>query len=74
MASTNKSYTGRFMATFATGLTSNNWAFVGSGSYRFAQEGYFEGATYNAWSGFFAAEKKLNGLHSFNFTTCAASR
>ena len=73
MASTNKSYTGRFMATFATGLTSNNWAFVGSGSYRFAQEGYFEGATYNAWSGFFAAEKKLNGLHSFNFTTFVAS-
>jgi len=73
MASTNKSYSGRFMATFATGLTSNNWAFVGSGSYRFAQEGYFEGATYNAWSGFFAAEKKLNRLHSFNFTAFAAS-
>lgn len=72
-ASTNKSYTGRFMATYASGLTSNNWAFVGSGSYRFAQHGYFEGTTYNAWSGFFAAEKKLNRLHSFNFTAFAAS-
>jgi hypothetical protein len=73
VSSTNKSYRGRVMATYATGLNSKNWAFVGSGSYRFAQNGYFEGTTYNAWSAYFAAEKKLNRQHSFNFTAFAAS-
>jgi len=71
-ASTNKSYTGRVMATHATGLLKNNWAFVVSGSRRYAQEGYLDGTTYNAWSAFLAAEKKLNNNHSFNFTAFVA--
>jgi len=61
------------MGTYATGLTSKNWAFVGSASYRFAQNGYFEGTTYNSWSGYFAAEKKLNQQHSLNLTAFVAS-
>jgi len=73
VSATNRSYSGRVMATYATGLTSENWAFVGSGSYRFAQNGYFEGTTYNAWSGFFAAEKKLNSNHSLNFAAFMSS-
>jgi len=73
LSSTNRSYSGRIMATYASGLTANNWAFVGSASYRVAQEGYFEGASYNAWSGFFAAEKRLNMHHSLNLTAFVAS-
>ncbi|UMB53199.1 TonB-dependent receptor [Lutibacter sp. A64] len=67
-ASANKSYTGRIMAMYATGFNKNNWAFVASASKRYAQEGYFEGASYNAWSAFIAAEKKLNNNHSLNIT------
>jgi hypothetical protein len=72
LSSTNKSYSGRAMATYATGLTSKNWAFVGSASYRFAQEGHIDGTPYKAWSGFLAIEKKLNSHHSFNLTAFAA--
>ena len=67
-ASANKSYTGRVMATYATGYNKNNWAYVVSGSRRYAQQGYFDGASYNAWAAFVAAEKKLNSNHSINIT------
>ncbi|MFA5297165.1 MAG: carboxypeptidase-like regulatory domain-containing protein, partial [Lutibacter sp.] len=63
VSSTNKSYTGRAMATYASGWNKNDWAFVVSGSRRTAQEGYIDGTTYNAWSGFFAVEKKLTNNH-----------
>ncbi|UMB59640.1 TonB-dependent receptor [Lutibacter sp. A80] len=67
-ASANKSYTGRIMAMYATGFNKNNWAFAVSASRRYAQEGYFEGSSYNAWAAFIAAEKKLNNNHSLNIT------
>jgi len=67
-ASTNSNYTGRVMATHATGLLSNGWAFTFSGSRRFAEEGYFDGTTYNAFSGFLAVEKVINEKHSLNLT------
>jgi len=68
LSATNKSYTGRAMATYATGLNKNNWAFVVSGSRRIANEGYLDGASYNAWAAFLAVEKKLNNNHSLNLT------
>lgn len=67
-ASTNSNYTGRVMATHSTGLLSNGYALTVSGSRRFAENGYFEGTTYNAWSAFIAAEKKFNNNHSLNLT------
>ena len=72
-ASANKSYTGRVMATYATGLNKNNWAFVVSGSRRYAQEGYLDGTSYNAWAAFLAAEKKFNEHHSLNLTAITSS-
>ncbi|PHS53336.1 MAG: TonB-dependent receptor [Lutibacter sp.] len=72
ISSTNKSYTGRVMATYATGLNVNNWAFVVSGSRRIANEGYLEGTSYNAWAAFLAAEKRLNNNHSLNLTAFVA--
>ncbi|WP_456378936.1 carboxypeptidase-like regulatory domain-containing protein [Lutibacter sp.] len=72
LSATNKSYTGRVMATYATGLNKNNWAFVVSGSRRIANEGYLEGTSYNAWAAFIAAEKKLNNKHSLNLTAFVA--
>ena len=72
LSATNKSYTGRVMATYASGLNKNDWAFVVSGSRRIADEGYIDGASYNAWSAFLAAEKKLNNKHSLNLTAFVA--
>jgi len=73
LASTNKSYTGRVMATYATGINTKGWAFVASGSRRIAQEGYLEGTSYNSWAAFIATEKKLNNRHSLNATAFIAS-
>jgi len=67
-AFTNSNYDGRAMASYNTGLMENGWALTVLGSRRFAQEGYTEGTSYNAWGGFIAVEKKLNDNHSLNFT------
>jgi hypothetical protein len=67
-AVTNSNYDGRAMASYNTGLMENGWAFSILGSRRYAQEGYNEGSSYNAWSGFVAIEKQLNPKHSLNLT------
>ena len=67
-ASTNRNYSGRTMLTHNTGMLENGWALSLSTSYRYAQEGYHDGSTYNAWSAFISAEKKINDKHSFNLT------
>jgi len=67
-ASSNRSYQGRAMVTHNTGMNEKGWAFSFSASRRYAKEGYYEGSTYNAWSGFISAEKKLNNKHSLNLT------
>jgi len=65
---TNTTYDWRAMATYATGMNKNGWAYVVSASRRWAQEGYFEGTDYSANSGFISVEKKINNSHSINFT------
>ena len=67
-AATNSNYDGRVMASYNTGLMDNGWALTVLGSRRYAQEGYMEGSSYNAWGGFLAVEKVLNDEHSVNFT------
>jgi hypothetical protein len=67
-ASSNRSYQGRAMITHNTGMNDKGWAFSFSASRRYATQGYYEGSTYNAWSGFIAAEKKLSNKHSLNLT------
>ena len=67
-ASTNKSYKGRIMASYASGLTKNNWAYVVSVSNRFGNEGYAKATSYKSWSGFVAVEKLLNKYHNINVT------
>ncbi|RVT80048.1 TonB-dependent receptor [Flavobacterium sufflavum] len=65
---TNTNYTGRIMATYASGMSNLGWAYVISAGKRYAQEGYFEGTTYDANSLFLSIEKKLNDQHSINIT------
>ncbi|WP_284651096.1 carboxypeptidase-like regulatory domain-containing protein [Flavobacterium terrisoli] len=69
---TNTNYSWRTMATHASGMGTNGWAFVVSASGRWAQEGYFEGTDYDAKSLFASVEKKFNDHHSLNFTSIFA--
>lgn len=64
----NTNYKARGMATYASGLNSEGWAYAFSASYRGAEEGHFEGTDYDAKSFFLAIEKKFNANHSLNFT------
>ncbi len=65
---TNTNYSWRTMATHASGMSASGWAYVVSGSRRWAEEGYFEGTDYDANSFFASVEKKINDKHSINFT------
>ena len=68
VAGTNTNYTGRIMATSATGMRNDGWAYTISASRRFAQNGYFDGTTYNANSLFASVERKISDKNSLNFT------
>ncbi|MGB5980933.1 MAG: TonB-dependent receptor [Nonlabens sp.] len=67
-ASSNRSYQGRFMASYRTGLLSNGWAFAVNASRRAGDEGYFDATLYDANSIGLSVEKKLSEAHSLNFT------
>ncbi len=71
-SSTNTNYSFRTMATHVSGMNKNGWAFVVSGSRRWADEGYFEGTDYSANSLFASIEKRFNAKHSLNFTSIYA--
>lgn len=65
---TNTNYNWRTMATYASGMNSKGWAIVVSAGKRKAQEGYFEGTSYDGNSLFMSVEKKLNDYHSLNLS------
>lgn len=67
---TNRNYYARAMATFATGMMDNGWAFAGSIGGRYSHEGNIEGVFYQNIAYFLAAEKQWNnGKHSLSFNT-----
>ncbi len=65
----NRNYLARAMYTGSTGLMQNGWAFTGSASYRWANEGVIEGTFYNSFAYFLAGEKKINDSHSISIAT-----
>jgi hypothetical protein len=67
-SSSNRSYTNRLMATYASGLLKNNWAYTISLGRRWGNEGYQDATIYDANSFFLSVEKKLNDNHSLSFT------
>ena len=69
---TNTNYNWRTMGTYVSGMNSKGWAFVVSGSRRWAEEAYFEGTDNSANSLFASIEKKFNEKHSLNFTAIYA--
>ncbi len=67
-SSSNRSYNNRIMASYASGVNKNGWAFTFSAGRRFGNEGFVDATSYNANSFFASVEKKLNEKHSINFT------
>ena len=65
------SYKNRFMATYSSGMSKNDWAFSLSSSLRYAKEGYIEGTNYKAISGYMGIEKKFKN-HQIILTSIAA--
>ena len=66
--SSNRSYSNRLMASYASGLVKNGWAYALSIGRRWGNQGYQEATFYDANSFFVAVEKKLNNKQSLNFT------
>lgn len=68
----NRSYRQRVMLTYNSGLSEKGWAWMISGSKRWAEEGVIEGTFYDAYALFIGAEKKFNEHHTLNFTAFGA--
>ena len=68
MAMANKSYQSRIMATYTSGLTNKDWAYMLSASLRFADEGYRKGTNYKAYSFLASIDKRFGTRHSLNAT------
>ncbi len=69
----NRSYAGRLMATYNSGVDQNGFSYSFSGSRRWAKQGYMEGTLYDAYSFFGAAEYRFNAKNSIALTTIFAS-
>lgn len=67
-AASNKSYLGRFMTTYSSGLQKNGWAYTLAASVRFADEGFKTGTGYKALSVMASIDKRLGSRHFFNTT------
>ncbi len=67
-SSSNRSYSNRVMATYASGLLKSGWAYTLSLGRRWGNEGYQDATSYDSNSLFASAEKKFNEKHSLSFT------
>ncbi|WP_074409853.1 TonB-dependent receptor [Aquimarina megaterium] len=68
-AFSNRSYQGRVIGTYNSGVTTKGWAFSVSLSRRYGKEGFVEGTLYDSNSFFVSIEKKLGKKHSLNLTS-----
>ncbi|MBO0321216.1 TonB-dependent receptor [Muricauda sp. CAU 1633] len=71
-SASNRTYRGRLMATYNSGLGKNGFAYTFSASRRWAKEGYVEGTLYDAYSFFGALEYQFNPQNSIMFTSILA--
>ncbi|MDR1416870.1 MAG: hypothetical protein LBJ57_05580 [Prevotellaceae bacterium] len=68
IAMANRTYRHRLMATSASGLLQNGWAYAISASMRLGNSGYMDGTPYESVAYFMAVEKQLGKGHSLNLT------
>ena len=64
----NRTYTGRVMGSYASGLSTKGWSYAFLASRRFGQQGYVDGTLYDANSFFGSVEKSWGNKHSLNLT------
>ncbi|GGW58221.1 TonB-dependent receptor [Winogradskyella epiphytica] len=68
-SSSNRSYTNRAMASYASGLVEGGWSYAFMIGRRWGEEGYQDATLYDSNSFFASIEKKINDKHSLNFTS-----
>lgn len=71
-SSSNRSYTNRLMASYASGLMEDGWAYTLMVGRRWGDEGFQDASLYDSNSFFASVEKKINDKHSLNFTSIYA--
>jgi len=71
-SSSDRSYTNRVIASYATGLMEGGWAISAALGKRWGEEGFQEATFYDSNSFFISVEKKINDKHSLNFTSIYA--
>ncbi|MFD2099945.1 carboxypeptidase-like regulatory domain-containing protein [Flagellimonas iocasae] len=71
-SASNRTYRGRVMATYNSGVRKSGLAYTFSASRRWAEEGYVEGTLYDAYSFFGAVEYQFNPKNSLVFTSILA--
>lgn len=69
----NRTYTGRLMATHNSGVQNEKYAYILSASRRWAKEGYVAGTLYDAYSLYAAVEYLFNKQNTITFTGILAS-
>ncbi len=72
-SASNRTYAGRFMATYNSGIQDNGLSYSVSGSRRWAKEGYMDGTLYDAYSLFGALEYRIDTNNSVLFSAILAS-
>jgi hypothetical protein len=68
-SSSNRSYTNRLMASYATGVMKDGWSVAFMIGRRWGNEGFQDATLYDANSFFASIEKKIGKKHSINFTS-----
>lgn len=71
-SSSNRSYTNRVMASYASGKLNGGWAYAFMAGRRWGNEGYQDATLYDANSFFASVEKQFGSKHSFNLTAIYA--
>ncbi|MCR9181940.1 MAG: TonB-dependent receptor [Flavobacteriaceae bacterium] len=64
----NRTYQGRAMGSYNSGVSAKGWAYSVLISRRYGNEGFIEGTLYDANSFFASVEKIINPNHSLNFS------
>lgn len=67
-ASSNRSYEGRIMGSYNSGILAGGWSYSVLASRRFGEEGFIDATLYDANSFTASVEKRINDSHSINFT------
>lgn len=71
-SSSNRSYTNRLMASYASGALEGGWAYTIMAGRRWGNEGFQDASLYDSNSFFGSVEKQFGEKHSLNFTSIYA--